>query len=422
MSTNNPDESRSTDISNMNRRRILRSLGAAGALGVFGTGTGAARGSGGNGPPEGRGPPEKDVPPGQSCECPEGEFLAKYEFDDETCEFVREDGDVFVDITYESDSGEFNKDGEYCEPNYIEFEAEGYVIQGVCAFGGLDTSDDYDEDGLESFESNLKNPGGQEAAISNITFCGTEITEVAVEFPDTVSLSYEDLPLDGSNDYDYNDWVVDVEATFRGIEVDGEALISSIELDLLPKARGAGDTHKWSVVPGDVLGTGTYSLTYDGNGEDDEVDAEFDDETQIHVFNTGDVYPENVTNALKDDDGTCIQPAYTATLEFELDDPWEFDPDVPLAEFGEHGEGLFFDPRLENLNPNRDVEFGIGDVRLLAVPTDWMWPYEKVHIATAYDGVTVAEEPPEDGDQPIFEDDDWYKNPVDGEVFESCRE
>ncbi|MDR5672518.1 twin-arginine translocation signal domain-containing protein [Halalkaliarchaeum sp. AArc-GB] len=411
MSENDHNQNRGFGGTSIDRRKVLKGLGAAGALGVFGTGSAAARGPGGNGPP------------GQSCECPDGEFLAKYEFDDDECEFVREDGDVVVDITYDPDSDEFNKDGEYCEPNYIEFEADGYVIQGVCAFGGLDTSEDYDEDGLTSFASDLENPGGQEAAISNITFCGAEITEIAVEFPDTVSLSYEDLPLDGSNDYDYNDWVVDVDATFRGIEVDGDALISSIELDLLPKARGAGDTHRWSVVPGDVLGEGTYSLTYDGNGEGEEVDAEFDDETQIHVFNTGDVYPDSVTNALEgDDDGTCIPPAYTATLEFELDDPWEFDPDEPLAEFGEHGVGLFFDPRLENLNPDRDVEFGIGDVRLLAVPTDWMWPYEKVHIATAYDGVTVADEPPGDGDQPIFEDDDWYENPVFGEVFESCRE
>lgn len=131
---------------------------------------------------------------GQSCECPEGEFLAKYEFQcvetectdfdaeaqeclEEECVdwgFVLSEGEDLVDIPYEFDDDEFNKDGEDAEPNYIEFEADGYVIQGVCAYGGGDTDDAEDADGLESFSSALENNGGREAAISNVTFCGTE--------------------------------------------------------------------------------------------------------------------------------------------------------------------------------------------------------------------------------------------------------
>lgn len=134
--------------------------------------------------------------PGQSCACPEGEFLAKYDFectetecvewdeDGEECleeecvdwGFVLAEGDDVVDITYRFDESEYNKgdedDFEEAEPNYVEFEADGYVIQGVCAYGGRDTDDAADEEGLTSFASDLTNPGGQEAAISNITFCG----------------------------------------------------------------------------------------------------------------------------------------------------------------------------------------------------------------------------------------------------------
>lgn len=151
----------------LNRRETLHALGAAGALGVFGTGVGAARGRG-----NGRGPPQK-------CECPEDSFLAKYEFvtDDDDCYFELAEGEDVIDIT-----GWESKDGEDCEPITVFYTADGYRIDAICAFGGTDTNTVDDPDG--TFESDLTNPGGQQAAISNLTFCGEEEEEeVEVECP-----------------------------------------------------------------------------------------------------------------------------------------------------------------------------------------------------------------------------------------------
>lgn len=154
----------------VNRRSVLKTIGVT-ALGSGGVGLSSAKGSGGNGGslPNGNGPP------GKSCEdCPDGtdELFAKYEFEDG--EFVFEKGDDVVDITYEYDDDTYNKDGEKGEPNFIEFEADGYVIQHVCVYGGRDTEEGSDDGGLTEFSSNLENPGGQEAAISNVVFCGIE--------------------------------------------------------------------------------------------------------------------------------------------------------------------------------------------------------------------------------------------------------
>ncbi len=167
----------------LNRRTALKAAGLAGTGLIGFSGSATARG-----PPGG--------PPGKSCEeCPDGmEFLAKYKFecvetecieeDSENGEcleyecvdwgFVLEKGDDLVDITYDAFDDTYNKDGEIAEPNFIEFEAEGYVIQHVCVYGGRDNDYGGDDGGLTEFASDLTNPGGQEAAISNIVFCGVE--------------------------------------------------------------------------------------------------------------------------------------------------------------------------------------------------------------------------------------------------------
>ncbi len=181
------DHDSATDEWRINRRSALKGAGMTG-IGILGgsaiTGSATARGPGGAGPP------------GKSCEeCPDGmEFLAKYKFecietecieeDTETGEclkyecvdwdFVLEKGDDLVEITYDAFDDTYNKEGEIAEPNFIEFEAEGYVIQHVCVYGGRDNDYGEDDGGLTEFASDLTNPGGQEAAISNVVFCGIE--------------------------------------------------------------------------------------------------------------------------------------------------------------------------------------------------------------------------------------------------------
>lgn len=145
---------RSTRI---NRRTVLKGIGAVGVVGTIGT--------------------DVVVSTDQSeCDCPDGTIAwGKYEFED--CEFVFEEGDNF-----ELDGGGYlveisdweSKEEEDCEPVTVHYEvADGFEVTHICAFGGNDTDTDEDPDG--TYESDLVNNGGTQAAISHITFCVGEV-------------------------------------------------------------------------------------------------------------------------------------------------------------------------------------------------------------------------------------------------------
>lgn len=175
MKTNDPNKKYGVSVPTINRRKVLKGVGAAGAIGVLGTGPAAAR-------HKGRGPQEK-------CDCIDNEDTVawgKYDFQcvdyectehDEEGEcveqecvewgFVHTEGDdVIDDITVTE-----VKDDDPSEPITVEYEAaDGYVVTYVCAFGGNDNDDDDDPDG--TYESGLTTPNGRNtAAISNLTFC-----------------------------------------------------------------------------------------------------------------------------------------------------------------------------------------------------------------------------------------------------------
>ena len=75
----------------------------------------------------------------------------------------------------------------------------------------------------------------------------------------------------------------------------------------------------------------------------------------------------------------------------------EFNQEVPfaIADFGSHGEGLFFDPYIRVTGwEGETYDVGIDDVRTLVVPIpDWRWPEEGVRIDNAYPGVTFIGPP-----------------------------
>ena len=161
----------------VDRRQVLRTLGAAGATSVFGAESAAARGGsskwwlirllrrlfGKHKDDKGGGPPEK-------CECPEGTFIAKYEVVKKwhgwhkSYEFELVEGEDVVEIT-DVESKHWGH-----EPVAFTYTAEGYTISQICSFGGRDTHTVENPDG--SYASDLTNPGGKRAAISNVTFCG----------------------------------------------------------------------------------------------------------------------------------------------------------------------------------------------------------------------------------------------------------
>ena len=182
----NPDESTESNgpLDGLNRRSILQGMGTIGLGSTVSAGTVAAqvggngrgRGNGGrNGERNGNGR-GSDRPP-EKCTCPDGTLLAKYDFvdDGDGCRFELTEGEDVIDITDWDGKG-----GDKCEPVTLTYEADGYRIIELCAFGGTDTDTDNQEpdgEGVYTFDSNLTTPGGQRAAISNVTFCGTESEE-----------------------------------------------------------------------------------------------------------------------------------------------------------------------------------------------------------------------------------------------------
>jgi len=169
------DESEHDTTGRIDRRTALKGAGA-GLLGAPALSAPATAKGGG--------------PPGQSCGCEDGagEFIAKYEFrclDEECVEDVDEgecDEYECVEWGFALDEGEDIVDVEVTEvkcgaedePIAVEFEADGFVVQSVCAYGGRDTDKTEDEEGVRRFETELETNGGQQAAISNLTFCGVK--------------------------------------------------------------------------------------------------------------------------------------------------------------------------------------------------------------------------------------------------------
>jgi len=168
------------------RRRVIRGIGATGVAVGFGTGIGAAA------PPRNPGDEHKEKKGAKprnrgnkGYDCPEetvslGTFEFVVEEDEEgnivDCYFEQTDGeDELVRIT--DFENKVNEDGEKeeCEPISLTYEVDEYTVESVASFGGNDTHvDDDPADG--TYDSDLVNPGGNQAAISTLYICGTEST------------------------------------------------------------------------------------------------------------------------------------------------------------------------------------------------------------------------------------------------------
>ena len=67
-----------------------------------------------------------------------------------------------------------SKPDEKCEPITVYYESADYTVGQILSFGGMDTHVDAEPSG-GVYESELENPGGQQAAISLLHICGTEL-------------------------------------------------------------------------------------------------------------------------------------------------------------------------------------------------------------------------------------------------------
>jgi hypothetical protein len=388
----------------IDRRTVLK--GAAVGAGIAAMpGLASAKGHGGGGKPC-----FKDF------ECREGatyvkiEFVEYYEEEEEyVCEFVEETDTGLVSIdSYTS------KDGD-CEPTSVDWSvADGYVATKVMAYGGTDCTkvEDLDSTG-GTFEPELVNSGGNTAAISNLQFCLLE----EIELGGTTSLAYEDLPLGGGNDYDYNDWVSVVDTSAVGLSTDDGFRAESLELVFTPRARGAAYDHRFGVnFPDGEFCNGTYDISYSADGADD-------DELSGEQFTPGEdvVIFERTSNVLSNLSNTgrspCEAPAYTATLTIEFDERCTLNVGGFDAGDAPHGSDLSYSPFIEVYDTGGS-RIEPDDVRILTVPSDWQWPAESNPIWDVYGDAGSGSVREENG-EPVF-DDNWFENDPDESQLADC--
>jgi uncharacterized repeat protein (TIGR01451 family) len=213
-----------------------------------------------------------------------------------------------------------------------------------------------------------------------------------------VNLAYEDLSIEsGKNDFDYNDWVVEVESTVTYTSP-GSNEITALELSFLPKAYGGNYEYKFEVLfpAGTFSSDGTATLTtYDANHQKIGL------RTFSFVRNKGQdfrvfplstrVFPRHPANTVESEDRLAAQEVVELRLEF--DHPIQFN--FPLVDHIQlHGQGLFFEPILTVQDYAQRIL--VGDVRLLVIPAaSWSWPEEKVRIDRAYPQVVfISGNPP----------------------------
>jgi len=217
-----------------------------------------------------------------------------------------------------------------------------------------------------------------------------------------------------NNDYDYNDFVVD-------IDIDGlyiQNYLVELNFTFEAMARGAAYHHDLLLfIPSGTFGVdGTYTLTYydkDENPIGSPVTAPFLDTSDINLTifpNTWDALPPTpphswCANAIDD---TVVQIGRTTTVQFNFSgffcDALDLN-DYTLDDIGVHGKDLFFNPQLYVWNTGEYIDQ--EDPRFVPAPNNWIWPQEFAAIWTVYpydggngEGVT-------EGNPPTFTQH-WY--------------
>jgi LruC domain-containing protein len=265
------------------------------------------------------------------------------------------------------------------------------VIKGVCTLNGTrPPSTAYINHGTASI------PGASSTAQSS--YCNL-IYKVYLPFgavrfvsptvlPWHVAVGFEDLPQAGANDYDYNDWITDIDgnANYNG----ANNSLQEIIFNFRPHARGAMYDHTFHIlIPHGTFGSnGTAVLTLmDQNHQVissqssaflASADADF-----IIFPDTSDVFPD-LSNTYESK--PYVPPQRYATLDITFTNPAPFD--LTRYNFNlYHGQGLFFDPYLYVHNTGNTIHR--GDIRMLTVPdTTYLWPEEQIRIDYAYPLVT----------------------------------
>jgi len=178
---------------------------------------------------------------------------------------------------------------------------------------------------------------------------------------DGLRVAFEDLPdIRACNDWDYNDWVGDINIVYNLL---GPDKLKGIDFTITHIEYLASYHHEFHlIIPGGGVG-GVYELN--GSGV--------------------------IPLVAGDNDITIILDTSTSSGSYSLDidysspfvgfdyDSYEFNP-VNI-----HGEGLFFEPVLEVSDTGESI--GKDNIRMLTVPQSWDWPAAQVRIWTVYNEV-----------------------------------
>ncbi len=298
----------------------------------------------------------------------------------------------------------------YCTNGGTEAPRTAYINQGTVSIPGADAT----------AQSSYCNPSDEFVQYFYYLPLLDRQRSSLINTPFRVTVGYEDLPLAGqSNDWDYNDWIVDIEGTgtFESMTSDRW---SSMSFTFSPNGRGAAFKHAFHMLipPGTFSSNGTYTLTTFGptGAVVSTVNGVFNatGPADFTIFpDTGVVYPASLTNTLEDRPRVTAQR--TAELVINFDNPIDFffsDYDYTAA----HGTGLFFDPYLVVLGSNDVVHR--GDLRLLNVPErmsdtgptlQYDWPEEWMRIDRVYTNLTfIPANPPTRPTPDIIFPDGWW--------------
>ena len=219
-----------------------------------------------------------------------------------------------------------------------------------------------------------------------------------------------------NNDFDYNDFVVDVD--INGFYIQG--ILTELNFTFEALARGAAYHHDFKIhFPANTFGKdGNYALFYyNTDGSLMSIDGgPFDDDFSIDLDIFKDTWlamPPNSPGPHSFSgntvDGSGAQPGRKTVLTFNFSGffgPENLDLDTyTLNYIGIHGSNLFFDPILYVWNTGENVDK--GDVRFIPTPKDWIWPQERAPIWDVYPYNTATTEGVKQGNPPIFTLN-WY--------------
>jgi hypothetical protein len=221
--------------------------------------------------------------------------------------------------------------------------------------------------------------------------------------------------VEGTNDYDYNDFVVNI--SVKGIYVDESLIELNFTFEAL--ARGAAYHHDFNLfIPAFTFGIdGEYTIRYyetDGSLLSTATGSFLDiSDIDLTIFSsTWNALPPTAghswcANAI---DCTGIYPGRITSVTFKFEGlfcPNDLDLEVyTLNYIGTHGSNLFFNPYLHVWNTGEIINK--GDVRFISVPNDWIWPQERAAIWTVYPFNIIASRGVKSGNPPIFVGE-WYE-------------